>query len=276
MNYRHIYHAGNRADIIKHLALVHLLARLTEKPAPLCVMDTHAATGLYDLQQVEAQKTKEAMSGVHAFMRLPFDPAIAPLQKRIAAQNSDGAVRFYPGSPALVRHYLRPQDRFLAAEKHPEDAQKLQRYLRDMPNAHVHVRDAWEAMQALLPPPEKRAIVFIDPPFEKTTEFDDAFNAMCAAHKRMSHGVYALWYPIKDVVSIGHMQERFAASGIKKILRADVPFTAQPKPGALNGCGLIILNPPWKLDNDLRSAYQAILPMLDAGAPTANVDWLVA
>jgi 23S rRNA (adenine2030-N6)-methyltransferase len=274
VNYRHIYHAGGLADIVKHLALCLLLRRMQEKETPFCAIDTHAAIGLYDLDSSEAMKTSEAQRGVFPFLALPPAPEFLPLLACIREGNPEGGSRYYPGSPFMIRHFLRAADRMIAVEKHPEEAKALRQLLKDTGQIQIHERDAWEALGALLPVPEKRLFVFIDPPFEQRDEMDQAFEAIRKAHARASHGVIALWYPIKDAVSIGQMQERFAASGIRKILRADVAFSAHFKPDTLNGCGMIIINPPWKLDEALSAAYGTLMPLLEAGAPAAKIDWI--
>jgi 23S rRNA (adenine2030-N6)-methyltransferase len=274
MNYRHAYHAGGLLDLVKHLTLSHILKRLALKPAAFCVMDTHAAAGLYNLRGEEAQKTNEASIGAFAFLRLPEHPALAPLKDAIARHNPDGETRFYPGSPAIIRHFMRDDDRLIVIEKHAEEAEKLRRFLRGDPQVHLHLRDAFEAMKALLPVPEKRLLVFIDPPYEKPDEMDAAINAIRAAHARVSHGVYALWYPLKDVVATGQLHDRLAATGIPNILRADVAFSKDPLPGKVYGSGMILINPPYQLEDDLREAYAALKPLFGDGAPGAKVEWL--
>lgn len=283
MNYRHIYHAGGLADIVKHITLIHMMKRLVEKPAAFCVVDTHAAIGLYNLSLPEARKTGEAEQGVIPFCRLPAHPALDDFQALLKKHNPElgfgaaftpAALRLYPGSPAIIHAFLRDADRLVAVEKHPEDAKGLKLFMGADKRIHIHQRDAWEAMAALIPPPEKRVLVFIDPPFEKTSEMDDAFTAIVKSHQRCTHGIYALWYPIKDMVSIGRMQERFAGCGIKKILRADVYYRKDFLPNHMNGCGMVIINPPWQLEESLREAYGLLRPLLDKDAPAAKIEWL--
>lgn len=278
MNYRHIYHAGGLADIIKHTALCLILKRLQEKEAPFCVIDSHAAIGLYDLEAPEAQKTGEAKSGAVPFMALPENEFLRPLRDAISARNPASApgvpLRFYPGSPALIRHFLRAQDRLVAIEKHPEDAVQLRRFIRDDPQVQIHQRDAWEALGALIPVPEKRLFLFIDPPFEQRDEMEAAVTAVVKAHARASHALIALWYPIKDMVTIAQLHDQLSASGIKKILRADVAFGPEPVPVKMNGSGMVLINPPWQLDAQLKSAYAALAPLLAPGTPPAAISWI--
>lgn len=281
MNYRHIYHAGGLADLVKHITLTHLLKRLVEKPAAFCAIDTHAAIGLYNLTLEQARKTKEAEQGVIPFCRLPPHPALAEFQQILKTHNpalsfgpDSKAPQIYPGSPAIIRHYLREADRLIAVEKHAEDAAALERFMGHDARVNIHARDAWEAMQALISTPEKRLLVFIDPPFERPDEMDQAFANIQKAHAKATHGIFAFWYPIKDAVSVGKMQERFAASGIKKMLRADVIYKKELLPERMNGCGMLIVNPPWQLDVALRDAYTLLQPLFEAGAPAARIDWL--
>ncbi|MDX1921863.1 MAG: 23S rRNA (adenine(2030)-N(6))-methyltransferase RlmJ [Alphaproteobacteria bacterium] len=270
MNYRHHFHAGSLADIVKHITLSHLLIRLHQKPAPFCVIDTHAAAGLYDLTHANAEKTGEAQAGIIPYLKLPPEQTHAPFRAVLDKYGKNT----YPGSPAIVQHYLREQDKLVAIEKHPEEAAKLQSMLGYDKRMTIHTRDAWDAMRALIPTPEKRLLVFIDPPYEQPDENEQAFAAIKGAHAKMAHAVFALWYPLKDAVETGILQERFAASGIKKILRADVPFSNKTLPNKMNGSGMIIINPPYQIENDLRAAYAALMPLCAPDTKPAIIDWL--
>ncbi|NDE90598.1 MAG: 23S rRNA (adenine(2030)-N(6))-methyltransferase RlmJ [Alphaproteobacteria bacterium] len=270
MNYRHHFHAGSLADLVKHITLSHLLKRLGQKPAPFCVMDTHAAAGLYDLNHPDAHKTGEATAGIDPYLKLSPSPAHAPFNDVLNVLPP----HTYPGSPAIIRHFLRAQDKLIAIEKHPEEALKLQSTLGNDARIIIQTRDAWGAMRALIPTPEKRLLVFIDPPYEQPDEHAQAFKAITTAHAKMSHAIFALWYPLKDAVETGIMQERFAQSGIKKILRADVPFSNEILPNKMNGSGMIIINPPFQIQDDLRTAYHALAPLCATGTKPAIIDWL--
>ncbi|MBY0428629.1 MAG: 23S rRNA (adenine(2030)-N(6))-methyltransferase RlmJ [Alphaproteobacteria bacterium] len=270
MNYRHHFHAGSLADIVKHITLSHLLKRLCQKPAPYCVMDTHAAAGLYDLRAPDATKTGEADAGIFAYQKLPPHPAHAPFSDVLNAVGTNA----YPGSPAIIQHYLREADKLIAIEKHPEEAVKLQSTLGHDPRIKIQTRDAWDAMRALIPTPEKRLLVFIDPPYEQPDENEQALKAIIAAYAKMSHAMFALWYPLKDAVETGVLQERFASSGIKKILRADVPFSNKTLPNKMNGSGMIIINPPYEIEAELRAAYDGLIPLCTEGTKPAIIDWL--
>jgi 23S rRNA (adenine2030-N6)-methyltransferase len=274
MNYRHHFHAGSLADLVKHITLSHVLKRLCQKPAPLCVLDTHAASGLYDLQHDDATKTGEADAGIIPYLKLPHHSAHEPFNAVLKRINEGGTSRYYPGSPAVIRHFLREQDKLVAIEKHPEDVETLKNALGRDRRITIQCRDAWQAMRALIPTPEKRLLVFIDPPYEQPDENEQAFAAITAAHAKMSHAGFALWYPLKDAVETGIIQERFAHCGIKKILRADVPFSNIALPKKMNGCGMILINPPFQIEEDLKAAYRALMPLLPAQTKPAIIDWL--
>jgi len=269
MNYRHAYHAGNLADVVKHLTLCTLITRMAEKVAPICFFDTHAGAGIYDLQAAPAQKTNEAAAGVLALRQFHKQKVLQPLQQVLAAFPA----RFYPGSPAIFRHYLRPRDHLILIEKHPEDAALLTTPFHRDTRIHIHCRDGWEALQALIPPREKRLLVLIDPPYERSDDIEQAIAAMIGVQRHMPQACFALWYPIKDLIQVGHWHEQVAGSGIKKILRAEMFFKA-PCEG-LFGSGMLLITPPWQIEQNLAPAYVALKPLLAADAPAARIDWLV-
>jgi 23S rRNA (adenine2030-N6)-methyltransferase len=280
MNYRHHYHAGNIADLIKHATLAHLLLRLRTKEAPFGVIDTHAAAGSYDLRAIESQKTKEALSGAYAFAKLPSSEALKPLQDVMAKWNlgihfgkefTEDQLRYYPGSPAIIQHYLRPDDKLIAVEKHPEEAKKLRKMLSPFPNATLHERDGWEAMVALLPLKETRALVFIDPPYEQPDEMDKAVEVVLKAYARSATAMYALWYPLTDNTAVAKMKEDFTNSPVQKILCCEAEFA----PGEnLKGCGMILINPPWQIENALAETLNLLKPLFAEGSAPAEITWL--
>lgn len=274
MNYRHHFHAGSLADIVKHITLTELLVRLCQKPAPFCVVDTHAAAGIYDLTAVESTKTGEAQAGIFQYWKQPAAPSHTAFRKVLETLNPESVLKYYPGSPAIIRHFLRAQDKGIAIEKHPEEAEKLRRYFGRDDKITVHIRDAWDAMKALIPTPEKRLLVFIDPPYEQPGEVDDAISAIKTAHTRMTHALFALWYPLKDPVETGILHEKLAQSGMKKILRADVPFCKKPLQDKMHGSGMVIINPPYQLENALRECYAALQPLFEKSTKPATLEWL--
>lgn len=276
MNYRHIFHAGNFADVMKHAVLALMVEHLRAKSAPFCVLDTHAGLGRYDLAAEPAQRTGEYADGIaRLFGAPPPHPALAPYLDAVAALNPDGALRWYPGSPRLVRALLRPGDRLVLSELHPDDAATLKTEFARDPQVAVHAMDAYQALKAHLPPKEKRGLVLIDPPFEEPDEFARLVHGLQQAHRRWPTGVYALWYPIKERPAVWRFHEALAESGIPKILLAELTIHPEDTHLRLNGCGLAIVNPPWTLDTTLAE----MLPVLHAALPgtggAARVQWLV-
>ncbi|WP_207476248.1 23S rRNA (adenine(2030)-N(6))-methyltransferase RlmJ [Arenibaculum pallidiluteum] len=279
MNYRHAYHAGNFADVFKHAILALLVEHLKAKPAPFHVLDTHAGIGRYDLAGVEAGKTGEWRQGIarvlEAADRLPAE--LGPYFDSVRALDSGaaGTPRWYPGSPRVVRHLMRPDDRLTLVELHPEDVRTLKaEFARDRQVA-VHHMDAYQSLKAHLPPREKRGLVLVDPPFEATDEFARLAEGLTLAHRRWAGGIKALWYPVKERPAVWRFQEAVAAAGIPKILRAEITIHPEDTHTRLNGCGMLIVNPPWRLDDLLGRILPPLHEALGAEAGGVLVDWLV-
>jgi 23S rRNA (adenine2030-N6)-methyltransferase len=283
MNYRHLYHAGNPGDVVKHVVLVMLLERLLAKPTPISVLDTHAGIGRYDLTASEAIRGGEAPGGIgKLWERRDLPPPVQFYLDLVRALNPDGALRWYPGSPRLARALLRADDRLVLCELHPEDVQTLRREFRDDSQTGVHHQDGWTALKALLPPTPRRGLVLIDPPFEAPDDYQRLVAGLQMAHGRWPTGVYALWYPIKDPASVWSLHEGLAESAIRRILLVEMTWRepgtaagsgADPRKG-LQGCGLALVNPPWQFDDELRDVLPALHAVLAAGGGGA-VRWLV-
>jgi len=260
MNYRHAFHAGNFADVFKHAILLAMLDTMTAKEKPLCHFETHAGRGRYALDDAEAGKTGEWIDGIGRL----FDATDPPASLRryvdaIRACNPDGRLRRYPGSPLLAAQALRANDRLIFCETQEDEAAALRALFREDPRAHVHRRDGYAAMNALLPPPEKRGLVLIDPPFEEQEgEFATIEAALRKAHARWPNGVYAVWYPIKSRRTIAPFHRHLSGGPFDTLLVAEMLVHPDDSPLRLNGCGMLIANPPWKLD----SALAALLPAL--------------
>lgn len=268
MNYRHAYHAGNHTEIFKHAALTILLEYLCLKPAPFAMLDTHAGLGMYDLAAEEAVRTDEKSSGIAKLHGRTLKSA--PRYSQLLDRFNPGQLDAYPGSPEIALRLLRPSDRLLLCELHPEDIVKLRRRYRKEAQVCVHYRDAYEAISALLPPAERRGLVFIDPPYEKRDEVEHIAKGLRVARKKWASGVYVVWYPIKDA-SIGDAIARGALSaGFDPILRAEFcPFRRDGL--SLAGSGLIICNPPWQLDHMLMDLCVELEPILG----TSSCSWSV-
>lgn len=275
MNYRHIFHAGNAVDVVKHAILALLIERLKAKPTAFCVLDTHAGIGRYDLRSAEALKTREFEEGIGALFTAESTPSdLVPYLDAVRAANPDGRLRWYPGSPALVHQALRPNDRLVLIELHPEDHEALKRVFARDPAVAVHKMDAYDALKAHLPPREKRGLVLIDPPFESPDEFTRMAAALAKAHRRWPTGVYALWYPIKERAAVWRFHEAVEKAGIPRVLVAELTTHPDDTHQRLNGCGMLIVNPPWRLDAALRTLLPAIHAQLPGTGGGARVDWL--
>jgi len=279
MNYRHAFHAGNFADVIKHITLTRILAHLLRKEAAFRVVDTHAGVGLYDLWGDEAERTGEWREGIARLFNTPPPEAVAelfvPYLDAVRAQNPDGQLRYYPGSPFVTRHMLRKQDRLMALELHPSDAQALKENFAGDIQTRVTELDGWAALGTHLPPKERRGLVLVDPPFEQKGEFSRMVKSLEKAHKRWPTGIYAYWYPIKDPRDVSAYGAALKATGIKKILRLELTIRAASIPPRLHGSGMIVINPPFMLETEM----QAILPFLakllsDENRGRFSIQWI--
>ena len=261
MNYRHAFHAGNFADCMKHALLVALLRAMARKPAPFFVLDTHAGTGHYDLTADAARRTNEAANGI--FRLLDDTPA--------ALADYLGVVRglgLYPGSPEIVRDLLRPGDGLACCELHPEDHAPLKQLFRGDAQVAVHRRDGWEAVKALLPPKQKRGLILIDPPYEDPNEFAHAAAGLTLAHRRFPTGVFAVWYPVKHRAPV---RAFFDALPMRDIVAYELLLREPLDAARLNGCGVLIVNPPYRFETEARPILDSLLARLGTGEPGAAV-----
>ena len=280
MNYRHAYHAGNHADVLKHVVLLAIIEALARKPAPFFVLDTHAGRGLYDLEAVEAGKTGEAEGGVARLLSWarnarPLPAAIARYRTALQAEGEDGGRRSYPGSPLLALNALRPDDRLAACELHPEDAAALKTLLAREPRAGVHQRDGYGALAALLPPKEKRGLVLIDPPYEaQGAEFDAVLDALRAGLARWPTGVYAVWYPIKQRRTVLPFLRKAMALPARQALLAELLVRPDDSPLRMNGSGMLILNPPWQVDAEIAAALPGLVAARGEPGASLRLEWL--
>jgi 23S rRNA (adenine2030-N6)-methyltransferase len=267
VNYRHAYHAGGFSDVVKHAVLALLIERLKEKPAAFSVLDTHAGIGQYDLDAEVAGKTGEWQHGIGRLLDGEAHPLLRPYLDAVKAKP-------YPGSPRLVRALLRPQDRLVLCELHPEDFAALKREFRGDAQVALHHRDAWEALPALVPPKEKRGLALVDPAFEVTDEFARMLNAVQAAHRRWPGGQYALWYPIKHRGPVGIFLGALKATGMRKLLLLELTVHRELTPDRLNGCGMVLINPPWQFDAALLELLPWLQQRLAQSGGDARVEWL--
>lgn len=275
MNYRHAYHAGNFADVVKHAVLALLIERLKQKEAAFRVIDTHAGPGLYDLDSDEARRTGEWRQGIGRLMSRKLDPTLEDLLKpyltAIRIANGGSGLARYPGSPWIARELMREQDRLTAIELHPDDAGSLHARFAGDRQAKTIALDGWLALGSFIPPKERRGLVFVDPPFEQRDDFEKLIAGLKTAHRRWPTGVYALWYPVKDLVAIDMLRAELARSGIKRLLRGELLIRNRGAFGRFNGTGLVICNPPWHFEETLNALLTGLWPHLADGPGAGKV-----
>jgi 23S rRNA (adenine2030-N6)-methyltransferase len=285
MNYQHAFHAGNFADVHKHVVLTRVLEHLRAKPAAFRVIDSHAGAGRYDLLGPEATRTGEWHDGIERVLaqRQPGAVRVSdgsspqallePYLEIIAALNPAGALRVYPGSPLVAKALLRPQDRLIACELEPRARAALVAVLRGEPRAKVLAIDGWMALNANVPPKERRGVVLIDPPYEDAGDFMRLSGAFHEAHRKWPTGIYLLWYPIKDRAAPEALARRLLRLDVPKMLRCEITLRAPSADGGLVGSGLIVVNPPFRLADELKILLPALGGMF---SPTSGhqLDWL--
>jgi 23S rRNA (adenine2030-N6)-methyltransferase len=258
MNYRHIYHAGNFADVFKHWILTLLLQKFLEKDTPFFILDTHAGIGIYNLEHENAKKTQEFCSGITKLLKHKVTADFKKYIEIVNNLNSGGEMQLYPGSPYICNDFLRSGDRLALAELHPEDFASLEQNFADNPQISLLNQDGYAAIKALLPPLQKRGLIFIDPPFEVPNEFDLIVKSLQTGLKRFGHGVFAIWYPIKDRKLVKRFYSQVKALEIEKLLTIEIHANA-PTLNQLSSCGMLIINPPWQLDAKLRANLPQLL-----------------
>lgn len=284
MNYRHAFHAGNHADVLKHVVLLALCDALTAKPAACFALDTHAGRGLYRLRDSAARRTGEAEGGIGRLAAAaPADPLLRRYLAAVADCRGQAGDDAYPGSPWLLAHALRAQDRIACCELQPDEAAALREVFAGEPRVAVHARDGYQAVRAMLPPRDGatrigRGLVLIDPPYEQQLEeFVPALAAVREGLRRWPQACYALWYPIKQRRALGKLYRSAAtleAGG--GVLACELLVRPDDSPLRMNGSGLLLANPPWRLDARLRGTLPALADILGeapAHAP-ARVEWL--
>jgi 23S rRNA (adenine2030-N6)-methyltransferase len=276
MNYRHAFHAGGPADVVKHAVLARILTYLRDKPAAFRVIDTHAGAGLYDLRGPEATRSPEWRDGIQRLLDEPTDDAaralLAPYLDVVAALNPGGTLATYPGSPALARALLRSQDHLIACELEPGASAALAQSLRGDRRAKAIGIDGWTALKAYVPPPERRGVVLIDPPFEAADEFSRLAQALEAAHRKWATGIFVVWYPTRGRQDPEILARRLSLSAIPKMLRIEADFAIKGEPDRLSGCGLVVVNPPWTLRDELGHLLPLLANVFSGG--DYRLDWL--
>lgn len=275
LSYRHIFHAGNFADVFKHALLTRLFAALNAKASPWCYLDTHAGIGRYDLTHKWAQKAREYESGItRLWTRRDLPRALLPYVEIVRAENAGRKLRFYPGSPLIARRLARASDRLVLTELNTTDHAELKARFAGDRQAAVHLLDGYQALKAFLPPKERRGLVLLDSSFDRAKEFARIANALADAHGRWPTGVYAVWYPLMEPGPMRGFERDIKETGIRNILRLEMTILPQDAP-TMPGCGMLVVNPPWKFDAEARALLRWLWSALaTAGAGGAKVDWL--
>ncbi len=287
MNYQHAFHAGNFADVHKHAVLTRILEHLRQKPAAFRVIDSHAGAGRYDLLGPEASRSGEWRDGIARLWRPPFYPRLAdkareraglqswlaPYLDAVAVLNSGGDLRSYPGSPLIAKALMRPQDRLIACELEPRAAGLLKAALRGDRRAKVLTIDGWAALGAMVPPKERRGLVLVDPPFEDAADFMRLATAVGGAQRKWPTGIYMLWYPIKARDAPDALARRLKKLAVPKILRSELVLGRPRGAAGLVGSGLVVINPPFTLERELRTFLPALAQIFSPNG-AHHADWL--
>jgi 23S rRNA (adenine2030-N6)-methyltransferase len=270
MNYRHAFHAGNFADVVKHLALVRILLHLRRKQTPFAVLDSHAGRGCYDLASDEARRTGEAETGIEKLRGLTGN---AETPEALATYLSLAAdPHAYPGSPLIAAKLLRSQDRLVAVEKHAEEAAELKKALAPYRKARVEEGDGYRRLAALLPPPERRGLVLLDPPFEAENEFEQLAGAVKQGLERFATGIFLIWYPVKSRAAVRSFCGEVLNAAPKPLTALTIATSIAAAEGKLSQAGLLVLNPPYGFDADMKQMLALITPRLPGGK--AGLEWL--
>ena len=274
--YRHQFHAGNFADVFKHALLTQLVRALAQKDKPFFCLDTHAGSGSYDFAHRWAQQNKEHLQGITlAWARKDAPPEMAPYLDAVRAENPDGKLRYYPGSPLLIRRLLRAEDRLAATELNKTDHAELEALFAHDRQVQVRRMDAYEGLKAFLPPKERRGLVFVDSAFDRAQEFDRMRRAFAAAHRRFATGVYALWYPLMEPAPMQAFERGLLAARIPKLLQLELSVKPLHWRDSLRGTGMIIANPPFGFEPIAKRIVEWLWPVLSPqGEGGQRVRWL--
>ena len=276
LSYRHGFHAGNAGDVLKHATLAAALTLLTRKDKPLCYLESHAGAGRYDLADARARRTSEHRAGIGRLWDRDDAPAVLePYLRAVHAENPDGVLRRYPGSPAVAAALLRPDDRLVLMELNASDGETLRAAFRDDRRVAVHRRDGYEGLLALVPPRERRGLALLDPSYEVESDYADVVTTVAAAHARWPSGCYAIWYPLLDRPLSRRLERALVGTGLRRILCSELRLDARDGPG-MKGAGMLWVGPPWTLDAALGELLPWLARTLAAdGAGVHRLEWLV-
>ncbi|WP_241592517.1 23S rRNA (adenine(2030)-N(6))-methyltransferase RlmJ [Rosenbergiella epipactidis] len=277
LSYRHSFHAGNHADVLKHTVQSLIISALKEKDKPFLYLDTHAGAGRYLLNSEQAERTGEYMEGIARIWQQNDTPAeLAPYLQAVRDLNPSGQLKYYPGSPLIARHLLREQDQLQLTELHPSDYPLLRGEFQKDLRAVVARGDGYQQLKAKLPPPSRRGLILIDPPYEIKTDYQAVVQGIAEGYKRFSTGVYALWYPVVLRQQIKRMIADLKDTGIRRILQIELAVRPDSDQRGMTASGMIVINPPWKLEQQMRSVlpwlHEQLVPQ---GIGHTLVEWIV-
>jgi 23S rRNA (adenine2030-N6)-methyltransferase len=262
LSYRHSFHAGNFADLLKHSIYIHCLEYMTQKPKSLRIIDTHSGAGIYSLNSTEARKNSEHLGGINKILDCTELPAIFETYRQQVLQYKDQDQSIYPGSPALAMSFLRPIDQLFTHELHPADFRLLQNLMRSEKNIKVHHEDGMQSLLSLVPPPEKRALVLIDPSYEIKQDYHTVIDQLLKAYKRFATGTYLLWYPVVSRARIDEMERVLKKSGVRNIQLFELAIRADAHETGMTSSGIIAINPPWTLWKAMEEALPFAVDLL--------------
>ena len=273
--YRHHFHAGNFADVFKHALLAHLLGAIAAKDKPFFYLDTHAGIGRYDLSHPWARKNAEFRDGIERLWARSDLPALlAPYMAAVRAENPDGKLRFYPGSPLIARRALRPGDRMVLSELNKTDVAELGALFARDRQVTVHLMDGYQALKAQLPPQERRGLVLVDSSFDRAGELRRVADALAFAHERWATGILALWYPLLEPAAMRGFERDVVATGVRKILQLELLPHPDSWTRTLRGCGMLVVNPPYRFDAEAEATVASLaVSLAPEGAHRSR--WLV-
>lgn len=246
LSYRHSFHAGNFADIIKHIVLVEALCHLAKKVSPFEYIDSYSGAGLFNLNSKDAQKLEEHHNGIGKLEAGEF-PELSDYFSVIHSYNKSGKISLYPGSPSIAKHFLRQQDRAWLYELHPQDYKSLCKNMANSKKIQVFFQDGLKALESVIPPTSRRGLILIDPSYEIKSEYEQVFRAVINAHKKFSTGTYIIWYPVVDRRQADVLEKKFVLSGIKDIQRFELGLSPDTKERGMTSSGVFVINPPWTL-----------------------------
>ncbi len=277
LSYRHSFHAGNHADVLKHVVQSLIIETLKEKARPFLYLDTHAGAGRYQLDSAHARKTEEYLNGIARIWQQAGTPdLLTPYLSAVQAVNRGNLLRFYPGSPLIAQHLLRPEDKLQLTELHSSDFQLLLNEFRQEKRAHVEQTDGYQQLKAKLPPLSRRGLILIDPSYELKTDYSIVINAIQQGYKRFATGIYALWYPVIFRQKINKLFRELQATGIRHILQIELAVLPDSESRGMTGSGMLIINPPWKLEQQMKSLLPWLhAKLVPAGTGHTAVRWLV-